>query len=86
MGVGVTVYFKMLKFLIILFLWFCFLSIPSYLFYYYGSDHADKNLSIKYAFSSFSLGNLGQAKNACNVGDVNLEDTLSFYCSYGYLD
>jgi hypothetical protein len=38
MGVGISVYFKMLKFLMILFLWFTFLSIPAYIFYSTGNE------------------------------------------------
>lgn len=34
LGLGITLYFKMLKFLIFLFAWFSFLSAPA-LFYYY---------------------------------------------------
>ena len=40
LGVGISVYFKLLKFLIVLFLWFSFLSIPAYVFYYSGSEQA----------------------------------------------
>ena len=36
LGVGVVVYFKMLKFLMCLFAWFIILSIPAYFFYYSG--------------------------------------------------
>jgi hypothetical protein len=34
MGVGVSVYFKFLKFMMALFLWFTILSIPAYYLYY----------------------------------------------------
>lgn len=37
LGIGVTNYFKMLKYLIVMFLFFTLLSIPSYIFYYFGS-------------------------------------------------
>ena len=40
LGVGISVYFKLLKFLSVLFLWFSILSIPAYIFYYSGSDQA----------------------------------------------
>ncbi|CDW82912.1 UNKNOWN [Stylonychia lemnae] len=69
MGVGVTVYFKMLKFLMILFLWFFLLSLPSFLFYYSGNQISTEKLTLKHIITAFSLGNIGQASNACNYGD-----------------
>lgn len=59
MGIGVTAYFKMLKFLMFLFLWFSLISIPSFMFYYTGNDQTAENNSIKYILSAFSLGNVG---------------------------
>jgi len=38
LGVGISVYFKLLKFLTIMFLWFTVLSIPAYVFYYSGTE------------------------------------------------
>jgi len=34
MGVGVSVYFKFLKFMMALFLWFTLLSLPAYFLYF----------------------------------------------------
>jgi hypothetical protein len=59
MGVGISVYFKMLKFLMCLFLWFSFLSIPAYVFYSTGNEAGLKDTSIKYVLSALSLGNIG---------------------------
>ncbi|CDW73927.1 UNKNOWN [Stylonychia lemnae] len=86
MGVGVTVYFKMLKFLMILFLWFSFLSLPAYLFYYNGNEVSYDKLTLKYFLSAFSLGNIGQASNTCNYGDIRLQEKINFFCSYGQLE
>jgi hypothetical protein len=38
MGVGITAYFKMLKFMTLLFLWFTILSIPALIFYVSGNQ------------------------------------------------
>lgn len=38
LGVGISVYFKFLKFMMLLFLWFTFLSLPAYFFYYTGNE------------------------------------------------
>ncbi len=37
LGVGISIYFKFLKFMMCLFLWFTFLSLPAYFFYFNGS-------------------------------------------------
>lgn len=37
LGVGISVYFKFLKYMMLLFLWFGFLSIPAYFLYYTGN-------------------------------------------------
>jgi len=66
LGVGITVYFKLLKFLMLLFLWFSFLSIPSYFFYYTSNPRNDEALgNFQMALTVFSLGNLGQCKLRC---------------------
>jgi hypothetical protein len=59
LGVGISVYFKLLKFLIVLFLWFIFLSIPSYIFYASGSEKGPTQNGFEFALSALSLGNLG---------------------------
>ncbi|CDW91797.1 UNKNOWN [Stylonychia lemnae] len=74
LGVGISVYFKMLKFFMVLMLWFAFLSIPSYFLYYTGNETEEKSNSIKFFLSAFSLGNIGQQVN------------VRLFCSYGSLD
>jgi hypothetical protein len=59
MGAGVTSYFKMLKFFMIMYFWFMFLSIPTYYFYGTGNQTTTNDGSLKYALSALSLGNLG---------------------------
>eukprot|EP00347_Sterkiella_histriomuscorum_P019500 403341392 len=86
LGVGVTVYFKMLKFMMILFLWFTILSIPALLFYYSGNQIQKDKISIKNILSAFSLGNIGQASNTCNYGNLDNQDHVNLFCSYGVLD
>ena len=59
MGVGISVYFKFLKFMMLLFLWFSFLSIPAYFFYLSGNQSGVPDTTIKYALSAPTLGNIG---------------------------
>lgn len=59
MGVGISVYFKLLKFLMALFLWFTILSIPAYLLFSNGNEAGVQDTSVQYLLSSLSLGNIG---------------------------
>jgi hypothetical protein len=62
MGAGVTLYFKMLKYLIVLFFLLTILSIPSYFLYYLGGDSLDfSTFDIKTFLTIFSLGNIGES-------------------------
>lgn len=65
LGVGVTIYFKFLKFMMCLFIWFTFLSIPAYFFYFNGSESDKYTSKLQYVLSAFTLGNLGQCKSHC---------------------
>lgn len=64
MGPGMSAYFKGMKFMIVMFVWFTILSLPAYFFYCTGNLaglQENKN-SIKYIFSALSLGNIGECK------------------------
>jgi hypothetical protein len=55
-----------LKFLISLFFVMSLFSVPSMIFYFYGSSN---NITdSKSVLTTFSLGNLGQEDAACNTG------------------
>lgn len=62
MGVGISVYFKFLKFMMILFLWFTFLSIPAYVLFLTGNQSGVQEINVKWALSAPTLGNIGQCK------------------------
>lgn len=86
LGVGISVYFKLLKFLTILFLWFTFLSIPSYVFYYSGSEQGSSHSGFEFALSALSLGNLGHSQAACNYGALRNDTQVAqvyLDCPYG---
>jgi len=55
-----TIYFKTLKTLTLMFLLFSLLSIPSYILFYSGKVAEINNIyETKNIFSAFTLGNLG---------------------------
>jgi hypothetical protein len=62
-----SIYFKQLKFMALLFLIFAILSIPSYLLFLHGNESERARLSdTKGLFSTFTLGNLGQSASICS--------------------
>src|SRR4051794_40081091 len=59
LGVGITLYFKLLKYLIYLFLWFTLVSLPSYYIYHSVGSTVEVELNLKHILATFSLGNIG---------------------------
>lgn len=62
-GVGVTLYFQFLKFMIFAMFLLSFFSIPSYIFFYSGNVVGSKKgqdiSNTKYVLTALSLGNIG---------------------------
>jgi len=62
-GVGLVLYFKFLKFLIVLFFLLSIGSTPAYYFYFNGNSADNSEYSsAKYYLAAFSLGNIGACK------------------------
>ena len=60
LGVGMSIYFKTLKSLALMFLMFTFFSIPAFVLFYSGNVSDISNVyDTKSIFSAFTLGNLG---------------------------
>jgi hypothetical protein len=83
-GPGIVVYFRLLKYLICMFILFTLLSLPPLIMYAAGTDDATGSFNSKDTFSQFSLGNLGSSSKTCTVGDVNAEtadeDQITLVC------
>lgn len=60
MGLGMSIYFKQMKALTMLFFFFSFIQIPAFILYYFGGNANDVTSDSKIFFSMFTLGNLGQ--------------------------
>jgi hypothetical protein len=59
-GVGMVLYFQLLKHLTLVFSIMSVLSIPAYIFFFSGNQIAAKDYtSPKYLLAAFSLGNIG---------------------------
>lgn len=63
LGVGVSVYFKMLKFFMALFLFFSVLAIPECILYFFANEQGIESYRTLNDFlSAFTLGNIGECK------------------------
>ena len=69
LGLGMSIYFKQLKNLILMLLVCTILSIPSYVLFWSGTPSANKFAieDPKVFFSTFTLGNLGQSSLQCEA-------------------
>ena len=81
MGLGVDMYFKQIKSLIVLFAICSLLSVPSCIAYFYAGEASEINDS-KTAFTTFTLGNLGQSDNICSEALFD-EPKLEMFCGFG---
>jgi len=86
LGLGISIYFKQLKFMVILFALFSIFSIPAFWLFYSGNEAKIKNFyDTKGIFSTFTLGNLGASGQLCK--EVNKDfKTTEFQCSFGVMD
>jgi hypothetical protein len=82
MSIGVTIYFKMLKYLVVMFCWFTFVSIPTFVMYSAGDKDSEvEGVEFKSVVSDLTAGNLGEAKIPCSDSPINKSHHL--YCDYG---
>jgi hypothetical protein len=79
LGTGVTIYFKLLRYLAFMFLFFTALSLPTY---FVCGLNGNTNLSTKKTglgnfLSTFSLGNVGKASEVCSTINIPSTEDLS---------
>ena len=83
LGLGVSLYFKQLKSLVILYLVLSFVSIPAFTLYYFGGKQQATFQDSKAFMSTFTLGNVGQSVSECTI--ANRTSPLEIYCPFGYI-
>lgn len=93
LGIGMVLYFKTLKQLIIFLILCTILSIPSFVFFWSGRQGSTVFRDSKVFFSTFTLGNLGQSSDACSTVDFTTLLTqnktsveVELFCPYGVFD
>ena len=77
LGMGISIYFKLLKALIKFFVFLCVLCIPLFYIYSRGKFSSQVSTSI---YMSTMLGNLGQDTLNCNQVDLKLNKKIVLSC------
>ena len=83
LGIAASIYFKLLKSLVMLFMACTTLCLP--LFFVYSSGNFNENASTDWqrVLSEWTIGNLGESSRFCQERDVRLYDTMRIQCPPG---
>lgn len=79
LGLGVTLYFKMIRLLIIVLVISTFLAMP-YMFVYNSGNEAKTAQDMDKKLGAWSLGNVGQSLDKCVMQDIEKCDTVDIHC------
>lgn len=77
LGMGVSIYFKLLKAVIFIYLVCSIVSLPLYYIYSCGEDSTSSSQSI---MSYLTLGNLGQNQIQCNQANLRFTNSITLRC------
>ena len=80
LGLGLTLYFKMIKIMIIILVVATLFSLPYMFVFNSGNEATDTSTGMDSILGSFSLGNIGQSKDLCASQDINSCDTIDLKC------
>jgi hypothetical protein len=80
LGVGVSLYFKLLKAILLLIGICTVMSMPLYYFYSCGKLYEQASSLAERTVTYFSLGNIGESSVRCTKGNIRYEDDLSLFC------
>ena len=85
MGPGITIYFKYVKYMTVLFLIMSFVTLPHLVFFVgAGTKEYQRSKTISSFFGITTLGNLGAAERFCSNGSNT--ETVGLYCKSGNLE
>lgn len=79
LGIGVSLYFKMIKVMIYILCISTLLTFP-YLFAFNSGSEADNATGLDKMLGAWSLGNIGQSLDMCVKQDINNCDTVDIRC------
>lgn len=86
LGIGVVLYFKMLKTIGVVFLILSILSIPALMFYIGGNGSSTSIPHLPKVLSLTTMGNLGENNPSCSFTNSLVTDYKSIICSSGVID
>lgn len=81
LGLGVTLYFKMIRMMAYVMVVATLLSFP-YMFVYKMGDEANSAMDMDKMFGAWSLGNIGQSLDMCVKQDINSCSTIDIICPH----
>jgi hypothetical protein len=82
-----SIYFKTLKSLALMFLLFTIASVPAFFLFYSGHESAISNVyDTKGIFSTFTLGNLGSSSQICSSWGAMKYGPHELICSFGVMN
>lgn len=83
LGIGVSIYFKLLKSLIAFFVFCSVICSPLYYLYSCGDMSAQATGDLQKALGEWTLGNLGESTKVCKSNNLRVYDTLTLWCPAG---
>jgi hypothetical protein len=83
LGMGVSIYFKLLKSLVIFFVLCTMLCLPLLYFYGCGDMSKQANGYIQQRLGEYTLGNLGESSQVCKSNNLRVYDTVRLWCPSG---
>ena len=83
LGIGVSIYFKLLKSLVAFFAFCSVICTPLYYLYSCGDMSAQATGDLQKALGEWTLGNLGESTKVCKSNNLRVYDTLTLWCPAG---
>ena len=82
-GVGVSLYFKLLKSMVSFFFFCAVLSSPILYIYSCGTVSQDSTAMFDKFLTMFTLGNLGESGAKCIQANIKIQDSITLHCPSG---
>jgi hypothetical protein len=83
LGMATSIYFKLLKSFINMFMVFSIFCTPLYYIYSCGDMSRQATGSLQAKLSQWTLGNLGESSDVCKSNNLRLYDTMTLWCPSG---
>jgi len=85
LGMGISIYFKLLKSMVVFFILCCIIYSPLFYFYSCGEVSKQATGTLQMQLSEWTLGNIGESSYSCKQRNVKIFDTIDLWCPSGTL-